>query len=186
MFHPKTVEFEFDDFVGTREWSWREIARASGATAHGAMQFETIADASRWRRRSGTLSTSLVTSLIDVLRRHTTRPEHCYFAVWEGWGGLPERITCGPMFTIPGRGYHLLTGPIEAAAEDVYDRGFGEIQTASIWWPDDRAWCVATEIDLDATFIGCSRECLDDLLADPAIEAFEIAADMPWGADPLN
>jgi hypothetical protein len=72
---------------------------------------------------------------------------------------------------VPGREYILFAGPIEAAADN--PSGFRS-RSASIWWPDDRAWCVATEVDLKTTYIGCPEECRDDLLTRPEIEAFEI------------
>jgi hypothetical protein len=41
----------------------------------------------------------------------------------------------------------------------------------SIWWPDDRAWCVATEIDFRWTYVAGSRELVDALVADERFEA---------------
>ena len=35
----------------------------------------------------------------------------------------------------------------------------------NIIWPDDRAWCVATEIDLDSTYLGGSMELIEAVLA---------------------
>ena len=45
----------------------------------------------------------------------------------------------------------MLSGPIEAVAESMFSLGW---QTPNLWWSDERSWCVATEIDLNTTYIG--------------------------------
>jgi hypothetical protein len=42
---------------------------------------------------------------------------------------------------------------------------------ANLWWPDDRAWCVATEIDLAWTYVGGPAALIGDVLANPHLEA---------------
>jgi hypothetical protein len=61
-------------------------------------------------------------------------------------------------------------------------------ESPSLWWPDDHAWCVASEIDLDTTYIGCSEACRDDLLAVPEIEALSIdpATGITFDSDLVN
>jgi len=44
-------------------------------------------------------------------------------------------------------------------------QGAGWEDGPNLWWPDDRAWCVASEIDLDETFVGGTRTLIDDILA---------------------
>ena len=41
----------------------------------------------------------------------------------------------------------------------------------NLWWPDDRAWCVATEIDLAWTYVGGPAALISDALANPGLEA---------------
>jgi hypothetical protein len=41
----------------------------------------------------------------------------------------------------------------------------------NLWWPDDRAWCVATEIDLAWTYVGGPAALISDVLANPRLEA---------------
>jgi hypothetical protein len=43
--------------------------------------------------------------------------------------------------------------------------------SANLWWPDDRAWCVATEIDFNTTYVGGSTAGVEDLLGDARFEA---------------
>ena len=49
-------------------------------------------------------------------------------------------------------------------------------QSPNLWWPDDRAWCVATEIYGYSTYMGGSRPCIDAVLASPDLEALPSAA----------
>jgi hypothetical protein len=48
-------------------------------------------------------------------------------------------------------------------------------QTPTLWWPNDRAWCVASEVDFHSTYVAGSRPLVDRLLRDERIEALEIA-----------
>jgi hypothetical protein len=54
----------------------------------------------------------------------------------------------GPMFSLPGRDYYLFEGEVES---------WFDPQSPHFCWPADHAWCVATEVDFDSTFIGGSR-----------------------------
>jgi hypothetical protein len=57
-----------------------------------------------------------------------------------------------------------------------------------IWWPDDRAWCVATEIDLDSTYVGGSRAFIERLMGEPELEVMPAVLDdrVDLGADTIN
>ena len=44
-------------------------------------------------------------------------------------------------------------------------------QSANMVWPEDRSWCLATEIDLPCTFISGSRELISSVLNEPHLEA---------------
>lgn len=187
VFHPATGP-------DNRPVSWRAIAEANGRTVHRQMQFGNIAGA--WREsprpdlwtsppRSGTLSRELGRALASVLRTYTATPDRCWFGVWEGWGGLESGT---PRFEHPNRCYHLAEGAIDAAASTVYDDEWGVHQSPSMWWPDDRAWFVATEIDLDSTYVAGTRASIEALLAHPEIEALRARFDddITIAADELN
>jgi hypothetical protein len=40
------------------------------------------------------------------------------------------------------------------------------------WWPDDRAWLVSTNYDLSYSVVGGTNEAIEELVADPELEAF--------------
>ncbi|KAB2349479.1 hypothetical protein [Actinomadura rudentiformis] len=88
------------------------------------------------------------------------------------------RLRDAPLIHLPTRDYYLLTGPLEAAyglgaATESY---FFFPQSPNLFWPDDRAWCVATDIDLDSTYVGGSAELIRELVAGERLEAFTIEA----------
>ena len=56
-------------------------------------------------------------------------------------------------------------------------------QVATLFWPADHAWCVGTEVDDDSTFIGGSRELIDELCASASLEVLQIAPDAPHEDD---
>jgi hypothetical protein len=71
---------------------------------------------------AGTLPPELIPRLASALARHTTTPDRCCFAVWNGFGDLGEDVRRAPTFLAPHREYHLLRGPTEAAAESAPSR----------------------------------------------------------------
>jgi hypothetical protein len=75
--------------------------------------------------------------------------------------------------------------PASAGADDPE---LGWPDHTQLWWPDDRAWCVATDIDLDTTYVGASRECVARLPAEPHLEVVPAQIDdgVGLGADTIN
>jgi hypothetical protein len=127
--------------------------------------------------------------LVPLLARHTTTPDQCWFCLWEGYGylhpggtsplwrtgsrprhrvGLPwwRRVSIrqpttgksgGPRVQLPNRAYLLFTGLVA--------QGSGWQDGPNLWWPEDRAWCVASEIDLDETLVGGTQALIEAILA---------------------
>lgn len=159
--------------------------------------------------RTGTLRLDDAKALVDVLADHTMTPGRCWFVAWEGFGSAEDgsmvmlTIDGGktvhpppelyrerpkqPTFQLPGRGYYLAKGPVTAALETVYGMK-ASYQSASLWWPDDRAWCVATEIDFDWTYVGGARECIAAVLSSSALEALpaRLTDGVHYDSDPIN
>lgn len=174
---------------------WTKVAAANGTRAHAGMQLCALTGSYHFMNhpqpgvfdhppQGGSLPPELAVPLAAALALHTTTPERCWFAVWNGFGGTREDVGSAPTFRVPAREYHLLEGPVEAAADSVLDR----TQSPNLWWPDDRAWCVTTEIDLNTTYVGCNAACRDEILALPEFEALPIdsATGITWRSDLLN
>jgi hypothetical protein len=162
---------------------WAEIAAANARKAHPGMQLGALTGNYESRHapqpglfdhppEGGTLPPELIPTLASALARHTMTPDRCWFAVWKGFGDLGEGVRRAPTFRAPQREYHLLRGPTESAAESV--TWTHREQSANLWWPDDHVWCVATEIDLDSTYIGCDAACREEILALSEVEALPI------------
>jgi hypothetical protein len=194
IFHP-AYRRDGSDWTPVR---WAEIAAANGRQAHAGMQLNALTGNYRFLHEAqpgvfdrppsqGVLPPELAGPLAAVLALHTTTPDQCSFAVWNGFGAaLRADVRSAPTFRVPFREYHLLAGPSEAAVENVDEPPAR--QSPNLWWPDDRAWCVATEIDLNTSYVGCGDACRDDILARPELEAFPIdsASGVTWRSDVLN
>jgi len=76
-----------------------------------------------------------------------------------------------PRLMLTHRAYFLFLGPIDA----VTSLSFGTFQqTPNLWWPEDRAWCVATDIDLSETYLAATEGCAKRVVADPGLEAYAV------------
>lgn len=188
---------EIEGEIEGRRWSWREIAQRTGAVVHAGARYCAV---SGWDRQpeaaapqpwgvpwDGALPPQETLALAAALSAFTSTPQSAYFCVWEGHGdeltnalaGRPARVRA------ENRNYHLLTGPV--AAVTGVSEGFTH-RIPSLWWPRDRAWVVATEIDGYNTFVGASSDAVAALLVDPTLEA--VPADpgtlldpSPWPPD---
>lgn len=166
----------------------------------------------------GSLDEEMIEALIPVLRARTTTPDLCWFAFWNGWGtpsslapggigafgflrpgdsgpvqppayDLDRDRFLAPVVRIPQRELLLFSGTLDDALESYY-RPYGDFsfQSAYFWWPDDRAWVVATEIDLMSTYVGAATECVDAIVATEGIEALRIQIDegITGASDAIN
>jgi hypothetical protein len=129
-----------------------------------------------------------------VLSQHTTTANKCWFCLWDGYGDLNTGPNVRAYFVgsragrMPGkrvrpnpqRSYFLFSGPIAKAA--AWRDG------PSLWWPDDRSWCVASEIDLPYTYVGGSEQLIAEILKHPALEALPAAVGdgITFGSDKVN
>ena len=163
---------------------------------------------------TGDLAPDALRALCAVLGRHTPAAARCRFAVWEGWGELTGAGTVvstsssGPSplirrapsewqlelraarFETPGRAYYLFTGPIDDALR------IGSWATAdwflprspNLFWPDDRRWCIATEIDFDSTLLGGPTDLINDALRREDLEAWPVGPldSLAWDGDTIN
>jgi hypothetical protein len=188
------------------EWicrRWSELAQRSGRQMHPAVQFGRFAWPDP--PQTGTLDRREATALVSILRHHTTNANNCWLAIWHGCsqlsGSVSERVTSerglrawlqrrramrsemverpcdladAPTVSLPAREYFLYRGPIDIVPR--FEHMPGHLQTPNMWWPEDRAWFVSTEIDFDSTLVGCSRACATALLASE-LEVMEVAVE---------
>jgi hypothetical protein len=212
VFHP-AVRYPDDDWfsetetgteIGTgaaeplapdEDVTWAEVAAFNGRVAHPAMEWASITGSWEFRGNDdqpgmwndapaeGHLPVSVAARLAAVLTAHTTTPEACWFGIWDGFGFPPAG---GLALALPSRGYWLLRGPVELAAANLAEEP--SEQSANLWWPGDRAWCVATDVDLMTTYVGGSAACIAGVLAADGLEAAPVSAGqrVTWDADTVN
>lgn len=181
-------------------WAGGSLHSGVQFKALAALRADTPDDPAPWDEppTRGDLPAPLLRALCDALARHTTRAGDCFFCVWEGWAWIqgppatallqagtdapPAGVSSGepapsrdlldaPRVHLPWRDHLLLEGPIEAATQ-LGDRGPDHFfpQSPNVFWPADQAWCVATDIELDSTYVGGSAELVADLLRHPELE----------------
>ena len=56
--------------------------------------------------------------------------------------------------------------------------GFPET-VSGLWWPNDRSWFVAMDVDLEWTFVAGGRDLVDRILEHPGLEAVATAPGNP-------
>jgi hypothetical protein len=150
---------------GRTKARWRELA--AGPIEPGT-RFEAIAAEGVTAPFTGTLDCDELHALVEVLAPDTVG--ECWFGVWAGFGWVPDPPPA-PRLALPERPLLLYRGQVADATAlcEPYE------QSPTLWWPDDRAWCVASEVDFHSTYVGGSRRLIDRLLRDERIEALEVA-----------
>jgi hypothetical protein len=111
-------------------------------------------------------------TLVSVLRRHCADIESCWAATWAGFGDNPASIASFPHVVeirYPGGGHeHLLSrGSLSYIESGGGPEGIWPqfLRSPNYWWPSGREWLVGSEIDTGATYIGCSSDCANEVLA---------------------
>jgi hypothetical protein len=181
---------------------WSEVAKANKRIAHRRMQWPGImgsyhvsqnqappasSDTSFENPSEGSLPLEVARTLWQVLAPYTRTATTCWFAVWEGFGCLPAEIRSTPSFAIPERQLHLFWASIEAIEVSFCDPPFYH-QSANLWWPDDQAWCVSTEIDFMTTYMAGTDEAIAALMAhaDLEVDVVEPWDGVTWASDTIN
>jgi hypothetical protein len=161
---------------------------------------------------TGDLPEPVAKTLVPLLEEQTVSAARCFFGLFRSGethvafsfkhdipledrqkieGEARAELECwrvllrsAPELDAPQREMRLLEGPLRAFPE--FYRAHRE--PPHLWWPADRAWAVATDVDLMTTYVGGSRACIDTLLREPRLEILEIDADqrVDWEADSIN
>jgi hypothetical protein len=159
----------------------------------------------------GDLPVQTCDALVGALRGHTATPDQGWFCLWEGngsfWsqshGPLLPRETSGeeteryrreareqdrllastPRVEAYARSYFLFRGPLAAACS--FEPG-GWYTSPNLFWPDDRAWIVVTEVDGYSTYVGATSAAVDDVVAAPGIEAIRVTLDTHTDPGPFR
>lgn len=206
LFHPASGEDK-------RRVRWSEVAAWAGSVAHPLMAFEGIsapkpgygAGARPWLQEpmEDQMDEQDARAPAVLLSDFTRAPQDCYFGIWDGFGqyspgpmtllttsgGIPQTplpdVIAAQRFDGVRREYLLYEGPLTAIGSF-----FNHFRShpPNIWWPEDRSWCVATDIDLNTTYVGGSEACVQAIIGEQSLEALATSADAPVhrAADTIN
>lgn len=140
---------------------------------------------------TGGLPPGQLAALCDLLATHTSTPDLCFVGVWEGYGWLADsEWSASPTLRLDERTFLVRQGPLGIALAVGWRASNGGfvIEPPTILWPADRSWFVASDPDLDSTYIGGSNALIDAVLTHPDLEAWRATADdlVSIGSDEIN
>ena len=173
IFHPAYRRVTVAGKTEHRPVRWRQVAEDNGKVFHNLAHWHTFlgrATISRFQHpewgttpKVGELDHREAGLLASLLSRNTGTPHRCNFAWWEG-------------------GFHGDRKRLEAVEIGeyqyfVYQRELDETpprDSPNLWWPEDRAWCVATDVDSFFTILGGSQDCVNKVLFHNEFEALPV------------
>jgi hypothetical protein len=182
VLHP-AYRYDGDDDL---EVTWAEVAAHNGTVAHPLVQWDALthgpvdSQPPVWDDgpSEGHLPVALARRLAAVLARHTGTPEDCLFGRWDGFGyDLPTPDVPPRLLLRGGRDVVLVRGRVGDAVRNLAPEPHE--QSANLWWPDDHAWCVVTDVDLRSSYVGGTASCIGELLEATDVEAAPAAPDDP-------
>lgn len=172
IFHP--IEFET-----RRDLRWDAVAARNDRIAHADMQLHAIATPAgqqpdisvrhSYTARYGELPELETRVMAELLVDRSGGDLACNFGVWDGYGDLqPDNAA---RMKIPSRHHFVARGTLSELCQPSELLGW---QSPNLWWPDDRAWCVVSEIDFCWTYVAGSAELITQLESDARLEALQV------------
>jgi hypothetical protein len=190
VLHP-AVRYAGDDDV---EVPWAVVAAHNGTVAHPLAQWVPLTGSWEYLTSDsqppvwddapsvGHLPVAVAARLAAVLRRHTGAPGDCRFGRWTGFGFDTAAVERLPQLLLRGgQDMVVVRGTVDDAVRNLAPEP--NEQSANLWWPGDRAWCVVTDIDLMSTYVGGTRACIEELLGTEGLEAWPVAPQDATTAD---
>jgi hypothetical protein len=100
-----------------------------------------------------------------------------------------REILKGPKLRLRHRDYVLFDGPLASVLsfgrrEEILGREVLRHHAPDFIWPDDHAWFIATDVDLDVAYIGGSRALIEDVISDERLVATRVTAEDPLLEEP--
>ena len=160
---------------------------------------------------TGEMDRSELDVLCKILAAHTGDPGDCYFGLstLQNWLGSFASSELTPVLKHPwSRDYVVLAGHISAVdqlirdwapptqsggifAARLRDEAFPDPsrldwkrrEAPNLIWPADRAWLVASDVDLDSTLVGGSAHLIKAIVESSELEAWEVEPSDSLAAD---
>jgi hypothetical protein len=206
IFHPPGHRPAGRD-VPRREFvTWADLARERGVRLTADVAFTEVAQIEAagedYEPDEGELPWDVCDAVAGALRPpHTATPNECWFCLWEGSGAFwskahgplyphdasPEErarylaearrqddiLKATPRVHTQHRSYFLFRGSLDGAC-GFFDGG----TSPNLWWPQDRAWLVSTEVDGFSTYVGGTSNAIEDVVSSSGLEALRVPVDV--------
>lgn len=85
---------------------------------------------------------------------------------------MMEAFSGAPRVQLEDRNYILLSAALDAISAGILSGPLSRQVSPNLWWPEDRAWCVSTEIDFCWTYVAGTDACIKDVFTDKRLEVF--------------
>ena len=173
IFHPAYRRVTVAGKTEHRPVRWRQVAEDNGKVFHNLAHWHTFLGRptiSRFQHPEwgtipdvGNLDHREARLLASLLSENTGTSHSCCFAWWEGgFQGDRKGLEAVEMGEYE---YFVFQGGVgEFASQD----------SPNLWWPEDLAWCVGTNIDSFFTILGGSQNCIDKVLSHDGFEALPV------------
>lgn len=157
---------------------WSACAGQAGVRLNASTQWESIAAGLSKAGQAvpavapcrGGLSRDELSLVLDAVE---CGPGRLYSAFWAGFGFI-DRATARQAVPIGSEEYLVFEGIAEELLHVTWD---GLWQSPNYLWPQDRAWCLATNPDLDSSFLAGSARLVNRIVGHARIEALPAAPD---------
>ena len=121
----------------------------------------------------GVLEPAQARKLLPLLETETNEPENCWFGIWNGFQFRSIEESRAPLFDAPNRSWRLYQGSLRSIDKSFDDSDLFH-HPANFVWPNDRSWCLATEIDLEASYLGGSSKLISAVLEQSELDVIPV------------
>lgn len=153
--------------IGARHTSRPDPAWFAVWEGHG---FDRATTHVAWREPPGDEETRQ--ALEEERRRLRDEDARRHAAIRAGLAGVPA-------FDLPNRRYYLLEGPVAAATGLQHPDSSDEWRNPDLFWPDDRRWFVATDVDFWSLYVGGGEDFVTELAGEVPTHTEIVALDRP-------
>ena len=185
---------------------WATVATWAGREIHALAQWDLLSRPKAEpgapapfvaEPRTGGLPAGQLAALCALLRAHTATADQaaaaddCFIGVWEGYGWLADsEWSAAPGLVLDQRTFLVRSGPLALALTLGFQVPAGPFvaEPPTLLWPAGRGWFVASDPDLEATYVGGSAVLIEALLHVPELEAWPVGPDdlVAIGSDVIN
>lgn len=122
--------------------------------------------------------TQIVRKVVEALSDPVDSSQRFTFLLWDGWGWDPKLPTDNRVHLGGIRSYTPARGSLAEWREWMADQH--EAYEPGHVWPDDRAWCVAFDVDAHFAGVGASASAIERLTHLPELTVVPWS----WGSSP--